>query len=88
MIDIAQFAGLAGVGIVVALLQIAKGYLPNQRSWPVAALVIGIAWSVIIAWATAGPYPQAIVTGLVVALVASGMYSWGQTGKPPEPPKG
>jgi ABC-type uncharacterized transport system permease subunit len=86
MLDVLQFAGVAGVGIVIGLLQVAKPFLKDERTWPLAAIIIGVAWSMLIAWASGGPYPQAIVTGFVVSLTASGLYSWGQTGKPPSPP--
>ena len=88
MVNPQDFAGVAGVAIIIALLQMAKPYLPDSRTWPVVAIIIGVAWHCLVAWASGtGGYPVAILTGFVVAVSASGLYSWGQTGKP-DPPKG
>jgi len=78
--ELGELAGIAGAGVVVALVELVKRLAPGleDRWYPLVALAAGIAvnlavrpWSGVTIWA-------AVVTGIVVGLAASGLYSGGK----------
>lgn len=70
--------GLAAVPVIVALVQVFKAFVSDQRFWPLIAIVIGIAWNVAVAAITQQHVAVAGMTGIVVGLAASGLYSVGK----------
>lgn len=74
-IDIGTFVGLGGVPIVIALTQAAKGYIRDKRAWPFIAILLGVVWCVIVRLASTGDIKQAAVEGVIVGLLASGLFS-------------
>lgn len=77
-IDIATFVGFGGVPIVMALLQIAKSFIPDKRYWPLASIVLGVVWCVGVRFVLGGPLEQATIEGILVGLAASGIWSGGK----------
>jgi len=79
-VDVLQgLVGLAGAPVVVALVQVAKVWLPDQRLWPVAALVLGVAWNLALAAVLTQPLGAAALLGVLTGLLASGFWSVGKT---------
>jgi hypothetical protein len=74
-IDIGTFVGLGGVPVVIALVQAFKGYVRDKRAWPFIAIFLGVLWCVIVRLASSGDIKQAAVEGVIVGLLASGLFS-------------
>jgi len=74
-----DIAGLAGIPIIAALVQIAKGWIVDARVWPLLAVVIGIVLNLVVAGATSGDLWRAGIVGLVAGLAAAGLYDVGHT---------
>lgn len=74
-IDIATFAGLGGIPVIVAAVFILKAYVTDPRAWPVLAVALGVAWCVGIRLVLGDPWQPAIVEGFVVGLMSSGAWS-------------
>lgn len=66
--------------MVVALVNGVKGWLPDPRTWPVAAIVLGVAWNLAIACVTHADYGERALEGVLVGLLASGLFSVVKTG--------
>jgi hypothetical protein len=73
--DWTDFIGLAGIPVIVGLIQVAKPFITDTRLLPPIALVLGVAVNVGIAAATAGNIGLSVLIGIVVGLAASGLYS-------------
>lgn len=78
-IDIATFAGLGGIPVIVAAVYILKGYITDPRAWPVLAVVLGVVWCVALRLVLGDPWQPAILEGVVVGLMSSGSWSVGKT---------
>ena len=77
--ELTDVIGLAGVPLIVALVQVAKAWIVEERLYPVLALVLGLALNVGIAAARGSDIPAAVLLGVVAGLAASGIYSQGKT---------
>ena len=73
-----DIAGLAGIPIIAALVQIAKGWVTDRRWWPVLAIVFGLALNMVIAVPTSADMVRAGIVGLVAGLGAAGLYDVGK----------
>jgi hypothetical protein len=69
----------AVVGIIVAVVQVAKPFIPESRLWPMLALVLGLAWGIGSRLSQGGDVVQGVLIGLGTGLAASGAYSQGKT---------
>lgn len=78
--DPRELVGMAGVPVVVALVEVVKGVVPGlgERWYPVVSLVVGVGFNVAVSWYLGGDLFLAGVTGLVAGLAASGLYSGGR----------
>jgi predicted RND superfamily exporter protein len=70
--------GLAAVPVIVALVQVFKAFVTDERFWPLIAIVVGVAWNVAVGYITRQDLAVAGVTGIVVGLAASGLYDVGR----------
>ncbi|GIW06346.1 MAG: hypothetical protein KatS3mg060_1151 [Dehalococcoidia bacterium] len=81
--DVQEWVGLGGVPVVVALVQLVKPFVHDERFWPVIAVVFGVTWNMVVATtlgsSTAADLARAALFGVVVGLAASGLYSGGRT---------
>lgn len=77
--DTNSFIGLAGVPLIVALVQVAKAWVKDERYYPLASLALGLAINLGLALAREGDLPTAILVGLIAGLAASGLYSQAKT---------
>ncbi len=84
---LAELVGLAGVPLIVALVQACKAWVRDERYWPLLALAWGLAINLFAAYALPSDWRQAIVYGVVAGLAAAGLYSAGKAPTKPEPPK-
>lgn len=66
--------GLAATPVITALLQVAKQWIP-ERTWPLAAMALGVAWNVGLTLGTDEFTRTTVFLGIVVGLAASGLYS-------------
>ena len=80
MESIDQFLGLAGVPVIAALLQVVKPFITDDRYYPPAAIILGLAVNVgIAATQTNTDWALAVLLGIVTGLAASGLYSQAKT---------
>lgn len=77
--DYSQFIGLAGAPFITALCQLIKGYLPSDRYVPSAALLLGVALNIAVAYNQGGDMLLAVLVGITTGLAASGLYSQTKT---------
>lgn|GEM_PF-4148366 len=80
--DPVSFYGLAGVPVVLALVQLFKVTFPTLAAhfWPAIALGVAVVFNLGLAALMGAPLPGAILVGLVTGLSASGLYSYAKTG--------
>lgn len=73
--------GVGGMAIVVALVEATKKVFPNAptKVYPIYSLFWSMLLNVGIAIYTHADIGLAVIIGLVVALMASGLYSGGRT---------
>ncbi len=73
--------GLAGVPVIVGLVQLFKGFISDTRWYPVAAIGLGLAINITAAWALGADsrieFVSAAMQGILTGLSASGLYSAG-----------
>ena len=69
--------GLAGVPLIVALVEASKATVPalDRRYYALLALGWGVALNLLAAYALGLPYLEAGVAGTVAGLAAAGLYS-------------
>lgn len=77
--ELTDVIGLAGVPLIVALVQVTKAWVVEERLYPVLALVLGLALNIGLAAARGSDLPAAVLLGIVAGLAASGLYSQGKT---------
>ncbi len=77
--ELSDFIGLAGIPLIVALVQVAKSWVSEDRYYPVLAVAMGLILNLGIAQARGADLPTAMMMGLVAGLAASGLYSQGKT---------
>src|SRR5258708_2497666 len=78
MVDPVSFVGLAGVPLIVALVQVVKGTFPQLATHylPLVTIGVAIALNVGLALLIGSGLGLAVLVGLVAAVSASGLYSW------------
>lgn len=70
-----QFYGLAGFPIIAALVSaFVKPFVPDDRYYPIAAIALGVALNVAIAYRAGGDWFLGLLLGVVTGLAASGLY--------------
>lgn len=78
--NLAEFSGVSGIPVVIALVEVFKTIVPDRRFWPVLAIVLGVLWQTSVAFALGGAGDSLFViretlNGIVIGLAASGLYS-------------
>lgn len=63
------------VALVIGLTQITKGFVKNEKFYPLISLALGIALSLLVF----GLGVVGLLTGIVIGLSASGLYSGATT---------
>lgn len=80
--ELQDWVGLGGIPVIVALVQLAKPFVPDDRFHPLLALAFGIVWNTLLALAMGAALPEQIaraaLIGVVLGLAASGLYSGGR----------
>ncbi len=84
---LAELVGLAGVPVVLALVQMCKAWVKDKRYWPLLALAWGLALNLFAAYALPSDWRQAVVYGVVAGLAASGLYATAKAPTKPGPPQ-
>ena len=74
------YVGAAGVPIVMALVQVAvKPFVKDKRVWPLATIVLSVAWNELIGTFLLETPPQdSLAIGLLAGLTALGLWSGGK----------
>ena len=80
--DLKDFAGLAGVPIVIALVEACKRWVQDERWWPPLAIVWGVVLNLALAYILHTEYPTAVVVGVVTGLAGAGLYDSRRTVQP------
>lgn len=87
--ELNELVGLAGVPVVVALVEVCKRWIADERWWPMVAIAWGMILNLALALILQTDPSTAAVVGLVTGLAASGLYSTGRaptkTRKLPQP---
>lgn len=81
--DVREFIGLAGVPVIVGLVEVAKLWVKDSRWYPLLALGFGIGLNVGVALSLGRPGPEGVLMGIVAGLAASGLYSGVRAGLAP-----
>lgn len=83
-IELRELTGPGGVAVVIALVGVMRGAaiamklpLPKGLS-PALAVLLGIAWQLLLAFALKEPRPDAVIAGVLTGLAASGLWSGGK----------
>lgn len=75
--------GVAGIPLIIALVEALKPYIRAKRLYPVVAIVLGLALNLLAAFglgaSTRAEWVAASIWGVVTGLAASGLYSAGAT---------
>lgn len=81
MDDLQQLFGPAAFPVVAALVEVAKRMVPEltDRAWPPLALVLGIAWNLLVGYRLGLDFVSIVIFGILTGLAASGLYSQGKT---------
>jgi hypothetical protein len=74
-VDVGEFIGLAGVPVIVGLVEVGKLWVKDSRWYPLMALACGVSLNVGAALILGRPVPEGVLTGVVAGLAASGLYS-------------
>ncbi len=81
--DVREFIGLAGVPVIVGLVEVAKLWVKDSRWYPLPALGFGVGLNAGVALSLGRPVPEGVFTGMVAGLAASGLYSGVRAGLAP-----
>jgi hypothetical protein len=73
-VELKEIIGLAGVPLIIALVEMSKGQVTHKKDWPLVAVFWGLVLNVGAALAMGTEVAQGIVYGLVAGLAASGLY--------------
>ena len=80
-----ELLGLAGVPLVVALVEATKQTVPglSKRYYALLAVGWGLALNLLAAYALGGPWLEGGLEGVVAGLAAAGLYSAGKAALAP-----
>lgn len=80
-ISFETITGVTGMGVVIAAVELLKRIFPTMpdRLYPICSLVVALFFNVGVALYRQADVGLAIVVGIVVALMSSGLYSGGRT---------
>jgi hypothetical protein len=80
-INFDTITGVAGMGVVIAAVELMKRIFPTMpdRLYPLCSLVVALMFNVGVALYKSSDVGLAVVVGIVVALMSSGLYSGGRT---------
>lgn len=76
--DAHELIGLAGVPVVIGLVQVAKPFIADSRFYPLLALGLALALNLAAAFVLDGDPRRAVFAGLVAGLAAAGLYDHGK----------
>lgn len=74
-----DFIGLSGIPFITGIVQMFKGFIPDDRFYPVIALLLGVIWNLGIAVSRQGDILLAVLVGVATGLAAGGLYSGQKT---------
>ena len=77
--DYGDFVGLVGAPFIVGIVEICKKFIPDDRFYPVIALLLGVIWNLGIAVSRQGDILLAVLVGVATGLAAGGLYSGQKT---------
>ena len=74
-----DYAGIAGLPLVVAIVEMAKKMFPDlpARFLPAVSVAVGVLLYIGIAWLLKGDVRVASFIGVVTGMAASGLYAYG-----------
>ncbi len=80
MIELIDLVGLAGVPLVLALVELTKKTLPwlEERWYPLVSIAWAEVLNIALAYMLMSDVRVAVLLGLVAGLAASGLYSGGR----------
>lgn len=78
-VELGTLYGAGSIPLIVAVVQVFKGLIPDTRWYAMLALIFGIAINMGIGSYLNTPVIVATIQGLVAGLSASGLYSFGST---------
>lgn len=73
-----EVIGLAGVPIIIGLVQLMKPFVTDSRFYPLIALGVALALNLGAAFLLDGDPRQAAFAGVVAGLAAAGLYDHGK----------
>lgn len=80
--DIKLLMGAGGIPLVVALTQVVKPFIPDDKFYPIVSIVWGILLNIALVFAipsdaasTVNPYLVSVILGVSTGLAGSGLYS-------------
>ncbi len=73
-----DWLGLAGVPLIVALVEALKAAFPAlpARFYPFVSMAVGIVLNLVLTWILGGDYRTAAIVGMAAGLGAAGLFSW------------
>ena len=77
--EYSDFIGLAGALIVAPIVQVCKGFVADERFYPVISICLGVLLNLGIAIGRQGDIMLAVLVGVATGLAASGLYSGQKT---------
>lgn len=78
--DIKTLLYTGGVGLIIALVQVAKRWVTDDKLYPVLAMLFGVLINLTIGCWAGQDILTSFFSGMVAGLLACGIYSVGGTG--------
>ena len=70
-----NFMFLGSIPLIIALVQVSKGWITNAKYYPIIAMTLGVVFNVVIGVKLGAGLLESIVMGLIAGLTACGAYS-------------
>ena len=83
--ELQQLIGIAGVPVIVALVQVLKPWIKNADTYPLISCAMGVALNMAIAYFMRENRVEAAAAGIIAGLAASGLYEVGRQYTKPKP---
>ena len=76
--DLQDVIGLAGVPVVIGLVQVIKPFVADSRFYPPIAVAVAVALNLSAAFLLDGDPRRAAFAGVIAGLAAAGLYDQGK----------